>query len=76
MEAIIIHPKSKKQIRAFEQMAKALDIPFEVAKIEEETERKKAIKLYGEDFVKKIEASERNFEKGEYEHIEIEDLWK
>ncbi len=42
----------------------------------ESMERGKAIKLYGKNFVEKIEASEKNFKEGKYKIIQTEDLWK
>ncbi len=40
------------------------------------TEREKAIKQYGKDFVEKIESSEKNFKDEKYKIIKTEDLWK
>jgi len=30
MESILIHPNTKEQVKVFEKMAKALNIPFEI----------------------------------------------
>ncbi|MGV8090581.1 MAG: DUF2683 family protein [Mangrovibacterium sp.] len=76
MERITIHTRSKEQAALFEQLAKVLKVPFEKTKLEEITDREKAIKLYGKDFVEKIEASEKNFKEGKYTTIKVEDLWK
>lgn len=76
MESIIIHPKSKEQASLFEQLAKALKVPFEKSKSSSLTEREKAIKLYGKEFVEKIEASDKNYKEGKYKTMKVEDLWK
>ncbi|MDD4190084.1 MAG: hypothetical protein PHI28_02025 [Mangrovibacterium sp.] len=76
MERITIHTRSKEQAALFEQLAKVLKVPFEKTKPEEVSERKKAIKRYGKNFVEKIEASEKNFNEGKYKTIKVEDLWK
>ena len=74
MEIIMIHPKSKKDLHLFKQLATRLKVPFETK--EKDIEREKAIKLYGKKFVEKIEASEKNFNDGKYKIIKTEDLWK
>ncbi len=58
----------------FEQLANRIKAPFETKK--KGIERDKAIKLYGKNFVEKIEASEKNFKEGKYKIIKTEDLWK
>lgn len=51
MESIIIHPNNKKQTRAFANMAKALNIDFQIKNNNSEEE------LSEEDFLKKFEIS-------------------
>ncbi len=74
MATIMIHPKSKEDLHLFKQLANRLKAPFEMKK--ESRERVKAIKLYGKNFVEKVEASEKNFKEGKYKIIQTEDLWK
>jgi len=74
MEIITIHPKSEEDLHLFKQLATRLKARFETRK--EGEERNKAIKMYGKDFVEKIEASEKNFKEGKYKIMKIEDLWK
>lgn len=50
MESIIIHPNNKKQTRAFANMAKALNIDFEIKNEKSESE------LSEEEFLRKFEA--------------------
>lgn len=76
MEIITIHTRSKEEADLFEQLAKVLKVPFEKSNLEELSVREKAINLYGEDFVEKIEASDKNFKDGKYTTLKIEDLWK
>jgi predicted adenine nucleotide alpha hydrolase (AANH) superfamily ATPase len=63
MESITIHPKSKEEIKAFEQMAKALNVPFEKSK-------------YNPDFLAKIKRGEKDKKSGNFKVIKTEDLWK
>ncbi|MCP9767767.1 hypothetical protein EGI22_07565 [Lacihabitans sp. LS3-19] len=48
MESIIIHPNNKKQIRAFANMAKALNIDFQIKNENSENE------ITEEEFLKKF----------------------
>lgn len=66
METIIIHPKSKQEARLFEQLAKALNVPF---KREEKSP-------YDPEFVAKIKRAEKNAKEGKFSIIKVEDLWK
>ena len=66
MEIITIHPRSKSETKVFEQMAKALDLPFEKTKS----------KKYDPAFVAKIKKGDRDKKMGNYKSIETEDLWK
>ena len=66
METITIHPKSKKQARLFEQLAKALDVPF----------IKEVKSPYDPTFVAKIKRAEENFKEGKFTIMKVEDLWK
>lgn len=67
METITIHPKSKEEVKVFEQMAKALNIPFEKSK-----EKSK----YKPAFVAKIKEGEKSKKAGKFKVIKTEDLWK
>ncbi len=42
MEAITIHPQTTEQAQVFEQMAKALNLAYEVAATNEETQQESA----------------------------------
>ena len=70
----MIHPKSKEDLQLFKQLATRLKAPFKTKK--DGVERDKAIKLYGKNFVEKIETSDKNFKAGKYKIIKSEDLWK
>ncbi len=70
MEALLIRPQSKEQVKAFEQMAKALKIPFE--KIEDKSP-------YNPEFVAKILKGDADIKAGRGRKITIEELdalWK
>ena len=64
MEAITIHPKSKEQIKAFAQLAKAFDLNFEV-------ESKKS-----RDYEAMLKKSYQQTKDGKTVKIDIKDLWK
>jgi len=64
MEAITIHPKSKEQIKAFAQLAKAFDLNFEV-------ESKKS-----RDYEAMLKESYQQAKDGKTVKIDIKDLWK
>ncbi len=85
METLIVTTKDKKWADQIKKALKnmngveaiksfRLKVPFE--NDEEDLERNKAIELYGNDFVEKIEASEKNFKAGRYKILKAEDLWK
>ena len=67
METITIHPRSKEEVKVFEQMAKALNIPFEKGK-----EKSK----YNPAFVAKIKEGVKNKKAGKFKIIKTADLWK
>jgi hypothetical protein len=67
MEVITIHPRSKEETKAFEQMAKALNIPFE--KVKEKSK-------YNAAFVAKVKKGDKDKKSGNYKVIKTEDLWK
>jgi len=60
MKSITIHPQSKEQIRLFEQLAKALHLPFE---------KKEEKSPYDPEFVAQLKKEER---RGYYTEIEAE----
>ena len=65
MESIIIHPKSKEEISLFEQLAKALKVPFE---------KRKAEHLYNPDFVDKILQGDNDLKAGKGRTVTLEEL--
>ena len=67
METIIIHPRSKQETKAFEQMAKALNVRFEKAKGKGK---------YNPEFVSKIKKGDRDKKAGNFKVIKTEDLWR
>ena len=67
MESITIHPKSKKQAKAFEQLARAFDVPFEKSKKES---------LYNADFVTMVKQADSDFKKGKGKKIKLDEIWK
>jgi hypothetical protein len=67
MDAITIHPKSKEEAKVFEQMAKALNIPFEKVKTK---------RAYRPGFVSKIKKGDKDKKAGNYRIIKTADLWK
>lgn len=67
MVAITIHPKSKEEAKVFEQMAKALNIPFEKVKTK---------RGYRSGFVNKIKKGDKDKKAGNYRIIKTADLWK
>jgi hypothetical protein len=69
METIIIHPQSKEQTKAFEQLAKAFKIPFERKKVEKSSS-------YDPAFVAKIKEAEEDKKAGRTIKITLDDVWK
>ena len=67
METIIIHPKNKEQASLFEQMAKALNVPFEKGRKENS---------YDPEFVKELLRAKKDIEEGKGIKIKTADLWK
>ena len=65
METITIHPKTKKQARLFEQLAKALNVPF----------IKEGKSPYDPTFVSKIKRAEENVKAGKTVKIKPADIW-
>lgn len=63
---IILHPRTKKQVELFRDMAAALKIPF----------KEKEESTYNPEFVAKIKRSEKNFSEGKFTKIKTADLWK
>jgi len=61
METLIMQPKNKEQLSALKAVAKALKIEYKLANI---SERGKAINLYGQDLVEKIEKAEKSVHDG------------
>lgn len=68
MEAITIHPKNKEQASLFEQLAKALKVPFE--------KTKKTESPYNPEFVAKMRESRKQAKEGKTVKISLDDIWK
>ncbi len=66
METILIYPESKEQIKAFQQMAKALKVPFE---IKEESP-------YKPEFVDMVNQADKDFKNGKGKKMQLDDIWK
>jgi hypothetical protein len=69
MESIIIHPNNKKQTKAFTNMAKALNINFEIKNESLEND------LTEEEFLKKFEAGSSVEESRERTLKYVRGLW-
>lgn len=69
MESIIIHPNNKKQTRAFANMAKALNIDFQIKNERSEGE------LSREDFLRRFEAGSSVEESRESTLRYVHSLW-
>jgi|GEM_PF-1767729 len=67
VEMIIIHSKNKEQASLFEQMAKALNVPFEKGQKENS---------YDPEFVKELLRAKKDIEEGKGIKIKTADLWK
>ncbi len=67
MESLIIHPKSEEQINLFEQMAKALKIPFEKKNLSESP--------YSPEFVQKVKKAETEAKAGKSTQTKPSDIW-
>ena len=70
MDAIILHPKHKRQLSLLKKLAKEMGVAFETKKQEAEEE------TYNPEFVAKIMRSRKDFEEGRFTAIKTEDLWK
>lgn len=66
METILICPESKEQIKAFEQMAKALKVPFEINKESP----------YKPEFVEMVKQADKDFKNGKGKKMKLDDIWK
>lgn len=65
MESIIKHPKSKEEASIFEQLARALKVPFEKRKIESP---------YNPEFVAKILQGDKDLKAGKGKKVTITEL--
>jgi hypothetical protein len=70
METITIHPRSKEETKAFEQMAKVLKVPYEKVT----SKNKKS--SYNPSLVAKIKKGDKDRNAGKFKSIKIADLWK
>lgn len=78
MDTIIIHPESKEQAKLFEQLAKALKVPFEKKK-QSKKDAENDYHAYGEGFKKSVEEGLEAYKNGDmsqFSEIKREDLWK
>ena len=66
METLIIHTEDEEKSKTVKAILKALKVKFEISKE----------KPYNPDFVKKIQESMAEAEKGKVTVIKTEDLWK
>lgn len=66
METILIRPKSKDQIKVFEEMAKVLKVPFEVREDGH----------YNPEFVAMVKQADKDFKSGKGKKIKLDDIWK
>ena len=66
METILIRAKSKDQIKVFDEMAKALKLPFEV----------KEDSPYNPEFEAMVEQADKDFKSGNGKKIKLDDIWK
>lgn len=68
MEAIIIHPKNKRQLNALKTIFEEMKIPFEKAEVSESP--------YDSSFVAKIKRGEEAARQGKGVKVNVETLWK
>lgn len=66
METIIAHPESTDKLRAVKAVLKALNVAFET----------KVEKPYSPEFIRKIERSQEDIEKGRVHKISLDEIWK
>lgn len=65
METLIFRSDNLEKLEALKAVARALKIPFEMEE-----------KPYDPAFVKKIQESREQFDKGDFKEIAVEDIWK
>lgn len=66
MEPITIFPKSEEQANLFEQLAKALKVPF----------KRNTDSPYDPAFVEKIKKGEKAAKEGKGQKVDMNNLWK
>lgn len=66
MDIILIQPQSKEQFKAFEQMAKALKVPFHIQKESP----------YKSEFVAMVKQADIDYKNGKGKKIKLDDIWK
>ncbi len=64
--SILIHLKSKEQIKAFEQMAKAMKVPFEI----------KNESPYNSKFIAIVKQANKDFKDGKGRKMKLDEIWK
>ena len=67
METIIIHPSSKEQATLFEDLARALKVPFETGKSKSP---------YDKAFVSKVKQSRQQAKQGKTVKVSLDSIWK
>ena len=65
METLIFRSDNPEKIEALKAVARALKVSFETKE-----------KSYDPEFVEKIQESRKQFEKGDFEVIAVEDIWE
>lgn len=68
MNTITLHPRTKKEANLLEQLAIALEVPFE--------KKEEIDKPYNPEFVKKIKQGQKDIAAGKGIKVTIDDLWK
>ena len=66
MDALLVYPENKKQLKAIKSVMVALNVRFE----------KKEESPYDPEFVAKIERGKKDFEEGRYTTITLDEIWK
>ncbi len=72
MEILKVLPKDKNELKVIINFLNALKVSFEKEDI---SEREKAVNLYGENFVKKMEQGEEEIKAGKTRKIKPADIW-
>jgi hypothetical protein len=63
MQALLVYPENKKQLKVLKTLMSALNVRFEDSK-------------YNPEFVAKIKQGEQEFKDGNYKTVSLDDIWK